>query len=186
MPRRTALVILVTAGLAVAAPVPPPAPPTPGRDLAGDPLPPGAIARLGTVRFRTGDLLYYHIAHSPDGRRLATADVRTVRVWRADTGQVDGDPIRGPEETFGVVTVRFAPDGTALRPSVFTSTSTAKSASPCGRGTWRPGGSGPASSCPSRSSRAASAATPTVSPPTAYSPPPGTSWPSPTAKGSRS
>jgi WD40 repeat protein len=56
-------------------------------DRYGDPLPPGAVARLGTVRFRHGDELSA-LAYSPDGRMLA-ATSRDGRIicWDAVTGQ---------------------------------------------------------------------------------------------------
>jgi RNA polymerase sigma factor (sigma-70 family) len=57
----------------------------PARDLFGDPLPPGAIARLGTVRFR-GDPA--HVAFSPDGKWIATAGYSaTAYLWDAATGK---------------------------------------------------------------------------------------------------
>jgi RNA polymerase sigma factor (sigma-70 family) len=52
------------------APQPPAA--APRADLFGDPLPRGALARLGTLRFRPG-LPLGHVAFSADGRRLVTA-----------------------------------------------------------------------------------------------------------------
>ena len=56
-------------------------------DRYGDPLPPGAAARLGTVRFR---LAYSDVAAtpqlSPDGKCIAIADSRAVRVWDSATG----------------------------------------------------------------------------------------------------
>lgn len=63
--------------------------PAPLVDAFGDPLPPGAVARLGTVRFRTSDFPK-HLAVSPDGKRLvSTAALQHSRlaVWEADTGR---------------------------------------------------------------------------------------------------
>jgi WD40 repeat protein len=56
------------------------------RDLHGDPLPPGAIARLGTLRFRTADWIT-HIAFSRDGKRLVTQSPTAVATWNAESGE---------------------------------------------------------------------------------------------------
>jgi WD40 repeat protein len=58
-------------------------------DAFGDPLPPGAIARLGTLRFRTADFPK-QLAVSPDGNQIvSTQSLQHVRltVWEADTGR---------------------------------------------------------------------------------------------------
>jgi RNA polymerase sigma factor (sigma-70 family) len=54
------------------------------RDNLGDLLPPGAVARLGTLRFRHRGPLA-DVAYSPDGKLLATAGTvdRQVRLWDA-------------------------------------------------------------------------------------------------------
>jgi RNA polymerase sigma factor (sigma-70 family) len=58
----------------------------PAVDRRGDPLPPGAIARLGTVRLRQGEAVA-HLAFSADGKTLtATAD-RFVRFWDVGSGR---------------------------------------------------------------------------------------------------
>src|SRR5262249_34589978 len=49
-------------------------------DRYGDPLPEGAVARMGTVRFRHAGLR--SVAFSSDGKRLVTAGVdRNIALW---------------------------------------------------------------------------------------------------------
>jgi WD40 repeat protein len=57
------------------------------RDLFGDPLPPGALARMGTTRFRhRGNVLAF--AYAADGKTLISADSDgTVWRWDAVTGK---------------------------------------------------------------------------------------------------
>jgi WD40 repeat protein len=57
-----------------------------GKDQFGDALPAGAIARLGTVRWRHGQYLD-HVLYTPDGKLLITgSDDNWIRVWDATTG----------------------------------------------------------------------------------------------------
>jgi RNA polymerase sigma factor (sigma-70 family) len=60
------------------------------RDLHGDPLPPGAVARLGTVRRRHAGWLT-SLAWSSDGKRLVTGGWgrwdHSVRLWDPMTGK---------------------------------------------------------------------------------------------------
>jgi WD40 repeat protein len=85
--------------------------PEPGRDLYGDPLPPGAIARLGTVRFQHGGPVN-QVAHTPDGRCLVTLGWdHTLRVWDAASGR-ELRAIRGNERFYGCFAV--SPDGSTL------------------------------------------------------------------------
>jgi RNA polymerase sigma factor (sigma-70 family) len=58
----------------------------PAVDAHGDPLPPGAVARLGTARFRPGG--HAHWLHfTPDGKRLVSLDDYGVTVWDAASGR---------------------------------------------------------------------------------------------------
>jgi WD40 repeat protein len=125
---RTALVLLTLAlaaagtGLLAAlppvpsatpAPAAPPAKDGPRTDRAGDPLPPGALARLGTVRFRHGYRIY-SLAVSPDGRRLASRGLDgVVRVWDAATAR-ELASFRLPSDGYWTDTVAFSPDGRHL------------------------------------------------------------------------
>jgi WD40 repeat protein len=55
-------------------------------DLFGDPLPNGAVQRLGTVRLRSGTFMLC-AAYSLDGRFLATGGRGGAIIWDAKTGQ---------------------------------------------------------------------------------------------------
>jgi RNA polymerase sigma factor (sigma-70 family) len=56
-------------------------------DRHGDALPLGAVARLGTVRFRHGSTVT-GLAFAPDGKTIVSGSYdQTVRVWDAATGQ---------------------------------------------------------------------------------------------------
>jgi WD40 repeat protein len=71
------LTLLLAAGAATAA----------DRDVYDDPLPPGAVARVGTARLRHGGAVVA-IAFAPDGKTFATASLdRTVSVWDRETGR---------------------------------------------------------------------------------------------------
>ncbi len=112
----------------------------PRTDLHGDPLPPGALARLGTVRWRHGFAVAY-VAFTPDGKSLLTAaQDNTIRLWDWGTGKeirrfgkppavkpnAPGDPaaqlrqavlvLRGGMAAYGAGStgVALAPDGKTL------------------------------------------------------------------------
>jgi WD40 repeat protein len=86
--------------------------PVPARtDLHGDPLPPGAIARLGTQRRRHPDHIT-SLAFSPNGKLLAAASWdRSIRLWDTATGK-EVRRLQGHENQ--VNAVAFAPDGRTL------------------------------------------------------------------------
>ena len=76
------LALLLT--LAVA-PVAKAAPKQPRTDVHGDPLPPGALARLGTIRLRH---LSPTVIFSADGKALLSAGGDgTIRTWEPATGK---------------------------------------------------------------------------------------------------
>jgi WD40 repeat protein len=56
-------------------------------DQSGDPLPPGAIARMGTMRWRHGDPVSY-VAYTSDGKAVLTVSRdKTIRLWDRATGK---------------------------------------------------------------------------------------------------
>jgi RNA polymerase sigma factor (sigma-70 family) len=99
----------------------PPHPDAPGReggglaraDRFGDPLPPGAIARLGSVRFRHGGRIY-SLAPSPDGKVLVSRGLDgSVRLWDPASGK-ELACLRLSAAGNWTDTVAFSPDGKRL------------------------------------------------------------------------
>ncbi len=81
-------------------------------DRFGDPLPPHAVARFGTVRFRH-DWTLFATAISPDGRLLAGGSGRVMQIWDAQTGRtVQRLPL--PDFGLQVLALAFTPDGKKL------------------------------------------------------------------------
>jgi WD40 repeat protein len=90
----------------------------PRRDLYGDPLPPGAVARIGTVRLRTPREIS-RIALSADGKLLVTSDDSLpLKVWDAATGVLirevppppDVQAARGAPARVRIATMAFPAD----------------------------------------------------------------------------
>jgi RNA polymerase sigma factor (sigma-70 family) len=101
---------------------PAPQPPEVKKDAYGDPLPPGAIARLGTSRLRHFGLRgqYYDpgtIAFLPDGKTLFSAGCWSFRFWDAATGQkIGGFDLEKPAlpQQNTLAACALAPDGKTL------------------------------------------------------------------------
>jgi RNA polymerase sigma factor (sigma-70 family) len=94
-----------------------PDPPTPAGapaarvDGDGDPLPPGAILRLGSLRLRHRSALR-SVAFAPGGRLLISGGwERAIRWWDPTTGK-EVRQTRAPEK--GVDAIAFSPDGKLL------------------------------------------------------------------------
>ncbi|HUW17993.1 MAG TPA: M56 family metallopeptidase [Sedimentisphaerales bacterium] len=107
------LVGVVTAFLLPAAEAAEKAPEAAGRhvDLYGDPLPAGAVARLGTFRLRHNGHAEA-VAFSPDGATIASAGRdRTVIIWETATGKVRH---RLVGHTNTINTLAFSGDGRML------------------------------------------------------------------------
>jgi WD40 repeat protein len=109
----------VLAGLAPGAKTAEAEPPKPREDRYGDPLPPGAIARLGTVRFRHPGAVHA-VAFSEDGKLLAASsdDRCMVVIWDRATGRKLRE-IPVASRTLPPYHLRFSPDGKRLYGSLW-------------------------------------------------------------------
>lgn len=82
----------------------------PRTDFYGDPLPEGAISRIGSIRLRHTDTVC-HVAYSPDGAKLVCGggqSNRAVRLWDVASGNEIRQWTTGPDP---VNKVAFSPDG---------------------------------------------------------------------------
>ena len=80
-----------------------------GEDLYGDPLPEGAVSRLGSVRFRGGDGDVKGLHFSADGRALLTVGEQfTLRLWETSTGRLLREARPG---TVSIHALAVSPDG---------------------------------------------------------------------------
>jgi WD40 repeat protein len=94
-------------------------------DHYGDPLPAGAIARLGTTRFRHGGRID-SVAVAPNGKTIATAGTSSgsiVRLWDARSGKLmwrlGHGPVRNLTVTFSSDSRIVAAAGTPAQHQVF-------------------------------------------------------------------
>jgi WD40 repeat protein len=78
-------------------------------DLYGDPLPPGAIARLGTMRLRHENMNQITAAFVGDGKLLATGGPWSLHLWETATGR----PLAGVKGNFWSLLIPSA-DGKSL------------------------------------------------------------------------
>jgi RNA polymerase sigma factor (sigma-70 family) len=80
-------------------------------DRHGDPLPSGAVARLGTARLRH-DHIYGGLATAipPDGKTLATGGTTSLRLWSMATGK----KLWELHEHYQYASLRFSPGGKYL------------------------------------------------------------------------
>src|SRR5262245_59265570 len=105
-----AMPLLLLAGAAGLVAQQPPAPQSARTDIYGDPLPQGAVARLGTIRFRHGKGIAA-LALSPDGKSITSAGGDgSIVVHDAATGA----KLRSISGETTYVSAALTPDGRTL------------------------------------------------------------------------
>ena len=82
------------------------------RDRYGDPIPEGAVARLGSIRFRGGDRPVSAMRFSTDGQTLLTVSQDfLLRRWETRTGRLLHEVLPGSGSASSQVGIAFSPDG---------------------------------------------------------------------------
>src|SRR5262249_24566760 len=87
MTRTSQGVLIITLLFLAVIPARPAAPLVAARDRYGDPLPTGAIARLGTLRYRLSSSEGVGLGFTPDGERIVSASRDAVEVFESKTGR---------------------------------------------------------------------------------------------------
>jgi WD40 repeat protein len=124
LPRWIALTMLVAVPVAVARTE---QPASPRVAFAGDPLPGGAIARLGTLRFKhlppsqfsANDNVMARVTialFSPNGQTVATIGqpANDLRVWDSKTGKELPGPWKSGKQILRTSGIAYSPDGSIL------------------------------------------------------------------------
>jgi WD40 repeat protein len=83
-------------------------------DLYGDPLPSGAIARLGTVRFRHSGSSICDVFLSPNGDTLISAGYRSIEMWDVQSGRRRRQIALSEASPLDVAGFDLSPDGKLL------------------------------------------------------------------------
>jgi RNA polymerase sigma factor (sigma-70 family) len=85
----------------------------PNTDIYGDPLPAGALARFGSVRWRHGEWITAS-ALDPDQKRLVTASGRTVVVWDLTNAKILWKFETDFDSNYSRPSMSISPDGKRL------------------------------------------------------------------------
>jgi WD40 repeat protein len=102
-------VLPTTLALLLTCTAPQAGPAGPATDAHGDPLPPDAVARIGTIRLRHAAYVS-SVAFSPDGKRLSSTTIWfDVGVWDAKSGQALA--FRSSRQQPGLFRATVSPDG---------------------------------------------------------------------------
>ncbi len=102
-------------------------PAQPKTDSLGDPLPDGAIARLGTLRFQhtpASGRVIENAVLSPDGTKVVSLTTNSsvgIRLWEAESGKEIAGPWSAASQRFSAVC--FSPDSKILAAAVVPSAS---------------------------------------------------------------
>jgi WD40 repeat protein len=83
------------------------------KDQFGDPLPPGAVARIGTIRWRHESHVLF-AAVLPGGKTVLTADNLSIRVWDFPSGKELRRIGERGAESRTIVHAALTPDGKTL------------------------------------------------------------------------